>query len=145
MSLVSVPIVSQGTSYHFSRQSFQGDLYSKQFWKIEILSLSLKQKRKTVFSIKDPVFPNSGFSSVCSLLYVHILLGPFHVGLWKICVRNGSIGRIKAATHGKRRLAKMCLGKIIEQYTVFLWGHGVHGQQNAALEKEHRVVEFDMP
>lgn len=53
------------------------------------------------------------------------------------------MGRVKAVIPGERVLAKTCMGKMVELYIMFLWGRGVHGQENISLEKEHRVVEFD--
>lgn len=111
--LCSVPAVSQALSHTISQDSlFKEICIAKQFWKIEILSLSLKQKRKTVFSIKDPIFPNSGFSSVCSPYCVCIYYWAlFMLVCGKFVVRNGSIGRVKAVTMEKEDWQRCVWGK----------------------------------
>ena len=76
MSLVSVPIVRQGTSYHFSRQSFQGDLYSKQLWKIEILSLSQAKTQNSV-QYKRSNFPKLRVLFCMQPIVCAYITGPF--------------------------------------------------------------------
>ena len=76
MSLVSVHIVSKGTSYHFSRLSFQGDLYSKQLWKIEILSLS-QAKRQNSVQYKRSNFPKLRVLFCMQPIVCAYITGPF--------------------------------------------------------------------